>query len=34
MVALGRPARRLSKLRRAEVPEFSTVDRFDGRPFG
>lgn len=34
VVALGRPVRQPSRLRRLEVDEFSTVDRFDGPPFG
>jgi nitroreductase len=33
LLALGRPATRITKLRRAAVEEFATVDRFDGRVF-
>ena len=33
MVALGHPAKRPTKLRRNAVADFTTVDRFDGRPF-
>jgi nitroreductase len=32
LVALGRPARRISKLKRRPVEEFATLDRFDGPP--
>ena len=32
-LALGHPARRPTKLRRASVEEFTTVDRFDGAGF-
>ena len=32
-VALGHPRRQPSRLRRAAVSEFTTVDRFTGRPF-
>ncbi|MHB8218711.1 MAG: nitroreductase family protein [Acidimicrobiales bacterium] len=34
LVALGRPVSAPTRLRRRPVPEFATVDRFDGRPFG
>lgn len=34
VVALGRPVRQPSRLRRLPVEEFSTVDRFDGPVFG
>jgi nitroreductase len=33
LVALGHPVKQLTKLRRAGVEEFTTVDRFDGTPF-
>jgi nitroreductase len=33
LLALGHPAKVLTKLRRAAVEEFTTVDRFDGRAF-
>ena len=33
LVALGHPAKQVSKLRRRAVEEFTTVDRFDGPPF-
>jgi nitroreductase len=33
-IVLGYPERRPTRLRRAAVPEFATVDRFDGAPFG
>jgi nitroreductase len=33
-IALGHPVRRPTKLRRATVEDFATLDRFDGRPFG
>jgi nitroreductase len=33
LVALGHPRKRITKLRRAEVADFTRVDRFDGRPF-
>lgn len=33
LVALGRPVREVTKLRRAAVEEFTTVDRVDGPPF-
>jgi len=32
-IALGHPVKRATRLRRAAVEEFTTVDRFDGRPF-
>lgn len=32
VIALGEPARQVSKLRRAEVASFTTVDRADGPP--
>jgi nitroreductase len=34
VVALGRPVRQPSRLRRLRVEQFSTVDRFDGPAFG
>ncbi len=34
LIALGHPTRTFSKLTRAEVSSFATVDRFDGAPFG
>jgi nitroreductase len=33
LLALGHPAKVVTKLRRAAVEEFTTVDRFDGRAF-
>jgi len=33
LLALGYPVKQLTKLRRAAVEEFTTVDRFDGDPF-
>jgi nitroreductase len=33
LVALGHPVRQPTRLRRAPVPEFTTVDRFDGAAF-
>jgi nitroreductase len=33
LVALGHPAKPVTKLKRAEVHEFTTVDRLDGPPF-
>jgi nitroreductase len=33
LVALGRPLRQVTRLRRAAVEEFTVVDRFDGIPF-
>jgi nitroreductase len=33
LLALGRPATRVTKLTRAPVEGFTSVDRFDGRPF-
>jgi nitroreductase len=33
VVPLGKPVRQLSKLRRQRAEEFSTRERFDGRPF-
>ena len=33
LLALGRPATRVTKLRRSSVEEFTTVDRFDGPAF-
>ena len=33
VLALGRPAHQPTKLRRAPVAAFTTVDRFDGEPF-
>lgn len=34
VVPLGKPVRRVTKLRRRPVPEFVTRERFDGKPFG
>ena len=34
LVALGHPVRRVTRLRRAAVEEFTHVDRFDGPAFG
>lgn len=33
LVALGRPVREITRLRRSAVEAFTTVDRFDGAPF-
>lgn len=33
LLALGKPAKHITKLRRAAVDDFTVVDRFDGRPF-
>jgi nitroreductase len=33
LLALGYPTKRPTRLKRAEVHEFTTVDRLDGRPF-
>ena len=33
LLALGHPAKRVTRLRRATVEQFTTVDRFDGRAF-
>lgn len=33
VVPLGKPVRRVTKLRRRPVPEFATRERFDGEPF-
>lgn len=33
LLALGHPVRQPRKLTRADVPSFTTVDRFDGEPF-
>lgn len=33
LVALGHPTKQITKLRRAEVVDFTRVDHFDGRPF-
>ena len=33
LVAMGRPKHPTTKLRRKPVPEFTTVDRFDGSAF-
>jgi nitroreductase len=33
LLALGHPAKQVTKLRRDPVEAFTTVDRFDGRPF-
>jgi nitroreductase len=34
LLALGHPVRQVTRLRRAEVAEFATVDRVDGPPLG
>jgi nitroreductase len=34
MVPLGHPVKQLTKLKRRAVADFTTVDRFDGPPFG
>ncbi len=34
LVAIGHPVREVTRLRRAEVAEFATVDRVDGPPLG
>lgn len=34
LVALGRPVKQVTRLRRAPVEEFAVVDRFDGEAFG
>ncbi|MGB3696598.1 MAG: nitroreductase family protein [Gordonia sp. (in: high G+C Gram-positive bacteria)] len=34
VLPIGRPVRQLTKLRRETVPEFVTLERFDGEPFG
>ncbi|MGC8480711.1 MAG: nitroreductase family protein [Acidimicrobiales bacterium] len=34
LIAIGYPVRVLTKLRRAEVAAFTTIDRFDGESFG
>jgi nitroreductase len=34
LVPLGHPVRQLTRLRRRPVADFTTVDRFDGPPFG
>ena len=34
LIALGHPVRTFSRLTRAAVSSFTTVDRFDGRAFG
>jgi nitroreductase len=34
MVAIGRPANRVTKLTRRPVADFTTIDRFDGSAFG
>ena len=34
VLVLGHPVRLPTRLRRRAVPEFTTVDRFDGPPFG
>ena len=33
LVVLGHPVRQITRLRREPVEAFTTVDRFDGRPF-
>jgi nitroreductase len=33
LIALGHPVKVITKLRRAAVEEFTTLDRFDGQPF-
>ena len=33
VIALGRPVRQPTRLRRRPVEEFTTIDRFDGQPF-
>ena len=33
LIALGHPVKQVTRLRRAEVAEFTTVDRLDGTPF-
>jgi hypothetical protein len=33
LLALGHPSKQPSRLRRAEVAEFTTLDRHNGRPF-
>lgn len=33
-IALGRPVRQPTRLRRRKVEEFTTIDRLDGEPFG
>ena len=33
MIPLGKPVKEITKLRRAEVEEFTTVERFDGPAF-
>ncbi len=33
LIALGHPAKRITKLRRAAVEQFTTVDHLDGEPF-
>lgn len=33
MLAIGKPVKQLTKLRRKKVEEFATVDRWDGDPF-
>jgi nitroreductase len=33
MVPLGRPVREITKLRRADVEEFTTIDTFTGKAF-
>ena len=33
LIALGHPVKQVTKLRRSEVSEFTTVDRLDGPPF-
>jgi nitroreductase len=32
-IPLGRPAKRVTRLRRNRVEDFTTLDRFDGSPY-
>ena len=34
LIALGHPVREVTRLRRSPVEDFTSVDRFDGAPFG
>ena len=34
VVALGEPTEQVTRLRRSEVPDFTTIDRMDGEAFG
>jgi len=34
LLPIGKPVRQLTKLRRKPVPDFTTVDAWDGEPFG